>query len=1044
VHAHKSDNRDIIHIIMKINGVPHVMEFDSGCKKSMISEAFWKEQLGSPKLEKTEIIFKTYTDEEFSPLGELKTQLEYKGQKKFYSIPVSQGTSLFGRDLMKLFKIDWGDIASQCNIVGDVSHSQLTLESLVEEYKDVFSAPQGRIKNFKAKIIMKDDATPKFMKARPIPYALKDKVDAELEKMEQLGQIKKIQHSEWASPLVVVPKANGKVRITADFKNTINNQLCVNQYPLSNPEELFNTVSSGDKFTKLDGTDAYHQIELEECSKKYLVINTHRGLFQYQVLPQGVASSPAIFQEFMDILLQGIKMTGSFLDDGLCSGITDQQHLENLRKILARMRKANYRLSREKSEFMREKLSYLGHIISKTGIHTDPAKVEDIMNIPKLKDVSELRSFLGLINFYGKFIPSLADICHPLYRLLRDNVKWNWSAVCQQSFMKVKSELASHNVLTHFNPKIPLGISCDASARGLGIILFHRYADGSERPLQYASRTLTQAECNYSQIEKEGLAIIFAMKKFYKYLLGRKFILITDHKPLLAIFGPKHSLPPLVATRLHHWSLYMSQFQYTIEYRKSEEHGNADALSRLPAAKFPLESETVEVNQVVAVMNETLEMLPVTAKQIRTQSARDKVISQVIRYTLSGWPEKFDDELKPYKRRTEELSLQQGVLMWGTRTVIPKALRAKLLNELHSCHSGIVRMKSLARQYIWWPGIDEEIENICKSCTTCAVNQPNPTSAPLHPWQFPDQPWERLHADLAGPFLGRMWLIVVDAHSKWPEIFSLQQDTTSSSIIAKLREMFGRFGLPKQVVTDNGRQFVSKEFETFCKSNGVKHITSSVYHPRSNGEAERMVQTFKKAMKSGEGELDMRLQSFLSLYRVTPHATTGVSPSELLMGRKTRNRLDLLIPDVKENVAHAQQKQREHYDKKVKMRAFTAGQQVWVQTFKKDQPKWTFSFISQVIGPLTYIVEVDGQEMKRHIDQIVEATSPSSPLQQDDDPEQDPVPPEVETTEQEDAAAEGDFEQPPDQAQVDEQPPPVRRSARDRKAPEKLTYYHKK
>ena len=528
----------------------------------------------------------------------------------------------------------------------------------------------------------------------------------------------------------MVPKPNGKVRITGDFKNTVNSQLCVNQYPLSNPDDLFASIAGGEKFSKLDGQDAYHQIELDEASKKFVVVNTHRGLYRYNVLPQGIASSPSIFQQFSDKIFKDIPMSGSFLDDGICSGKSDQQHLYSLKTILQRMREVNYHLSRDKCMFLKRRIEFLGHIITEKGLHTSPQKVEAIANIKSLRDVTEVRSFLGLINFYGKFVPLLADICAPMYRLLKNDVQWKWTKECESAFVTVKAKLMSNELLAHFNPELPIGISCDASNQGLGVVLFHRYPDGTERPIQFASKILTPTEGRYWQIEREGLSIIFGVKKFFKYLYGRKFIMITDHKPLLAIFGPKTGLPPLAATRLHHWSLYLSQFQYTVEYRNTKDHGNADALSRLATDSSTLTD--VFDFRVNLVVEENLNNMPVTAAAIRTAISKDKIIARVIMYQSRGWPKKLrheDEILRPYFLRRDELHLQQNVLLWGMRVVIPTKFCSKLLDELHSCHMGIVRMKALARQHVWWPGIDEDIEKIGKSCVSCSENRPNTASA---------------------------------------------------------------------------------------------------------------------------------------------------------------------------------------------------------------------------------------------------------------------------------------------------------------------------
>ena len=274
-------------------------------------------------------------------------------------------------------------------------------------------------------------------------------------------------------------------------------------------------------------------------------------------------------------------------------------------------------------------------------------------------------------------------------------------------------------------------------------MLFHRYDDNgmtTERAISYASRVMSSTEQRYSQIEKEGLAIRFGLEKFYKFLCGRKFTLITDHKPLLAIFGPKAGLRPYAAARLHRWSVYMSQFNYDIEYQKTNDHGNADALSRFPLHIEPgPENDLVEV-QLIA--SERMDVPPVTAKSIRQVTMKDAVLSKIARFCQTGWPINLpmeDEVMRPFFLRREEISFEQGVFMWGLRVIIPTKLGKRILDSLHESHSGIVRMKNLARLHVWWPHIDEDIESIAKSCVDCCAS-PSPPSAPLHPWQFPERP----------------------------------------------------------------------------------------------------------------------------------------------------------------------------------------------------------------------------------------------------------------------------------------------------------------
>ena len=282
--------------------------------------------------------------------------------------------------------------------------------------------------------------------------------------------------------------------------------------------------------------------------------------------------------------------------------------------------------------------------------------------------------------------------------------------------------------------------------------------------------------------------------------------------------------------------------------------------------------------------------LPVTAMQLQRATRRDPILSKVFLLMQQGWPGVVSDDLKPYQSRQAELGTEGGCLLWGIRVVVPQALQSKVLGELQKNHPGVVRMKALARSYVWWPGLDNDIEHHVKNCQPCQTVRNSPPSAPLHPWLWPTRPWQRVHVDFAGPFQGKMFLLVVDAHSKWPEVVNMTT-TSAQCTIEELRRMFASYGIPEQLVSDNGPQFVSGCFEEFMKMNGVKHIKCTPYHPSSNGAVERLVQTFKNFMRvnaSNGGTLSQRLASFLFSYRTTPHATTSVAPCELFLGRKIR------------------------------------------------------------------------------------------------------------------------------------------------------------
>jgi hypothetical protein len=295
--------------------------------------------------------------------------------------------------------------------------------------------------------------------------------------------------------------------------------------------------------------------------------------------------------------------------------------------------------------------------------------------------------------------------------------------------------------------------------------------------------------------------LVYSVKKFYQFLYGRWFTLVTDHKLLTTILSPKKGLPTLAAARLQKWAILLAAYQYDIEFRLTTQHSNADGFSRLPIQTH----KTVECVSAVSVFNLTqLEFLPVSTDRLKQATQTDPLLSLVLSYVQNGWPHVVDNEVKPYEHRRNELTTE-------ARVVVPEACRKDILKELHVSHPGMVKMKSLARIHIWWPGIDKDIERMVRECESCQSVRNNPSATLLHPWSWPDGPWKRIHVDYAGPFQGSMFMVIVDAHSKWLEVVPMSTTTTEKTLEV-LRSMFARYGLPEQLVSDNGPQFTSTEF----------------------------------------------------------------------------------------------------------------------------------------------------------------------------------------------------------------------------------------
>ena len=511
---------------VQANGKPLTMELDTGAAVSVISEDTQRRMFPDAFLKRTTVVLRTYTGEPIRVAGHLDVKVQYGSQSCTLPLVVvaGKGPTLLGRDWLQCIQLDWKTIG-----LAALDEGQAKVQSLLHRYKEVFDESLGTMRHFTAKLHVRPGAKPVFCKPRTVPFALKESLGKELDRLEEQGILRRVSHSDWAAPVVPVPKADGSLRLCGDYKE-------VDQYPPPKPDALFSSLAGGQRFSKLDLSQAYQQMRMEEDSQHFLTLNTHQGLYQYTWLPFGIASAPAIFQRAMDTILQGIPHTVCYIDDILVTGDTEEEHLRNLEEVLRRLQHHGIRV---------------------------------------------------------KFIPNMSTTLNPLNALLRKDTKWSWSAEAEKVFKQAKELLTSATVLAHYNPGLPLRLAADASAYGIGVVISHVCEDGTERPVAYASRTLTESEKNYAQLEKEALSLVslvFGVRKFHQYLYGRPFTLYTDHQPLTTIFGPKRGVPPLAAARMQRWALILSAYDYQIQFKPTKAHANADGLSRLPVSSASMPS----------------------------------------------------------------------------------------------------------------------------------------------------------------------------------------------------------------------------------------------------------------------------------------------------------------------------------------------------------------------------------------------------------------------------------------------------------------------
>lgn len=762
--------------------------------------------------------------------------------------------------------------------------------------------------------------------------------------------VEQIDSSEWVSPIVVAAKKSGDVRLCVDLRE-VNKAIVVDKFPLPDIGELFSELEGSTVFSKMDLASAYHQLELDEESRDLTAFITHDGLYRFKRVCFGLASAPSTFQKMMSIILAGLPGVQCYLDDVIVYGKDKGEHDKHLHEVLAKLQEAGLRLNPKKCQFHLSELSYLGHCISCNGLSPDDSHVKAILEAPAPTDIGMLRSVLGMINYYAKFVPNYATVVEPLRCLLRKDVSFVWGDKQQEVFDQIKTTIAQKVVLGLFNPDLPTVVTTDASDYGLGAVL-SQVRDGVDTPIAFASRSLTPTERKYSTGEKEALACVWACNKWYTYLWGRHFVLRTDHKALVTMLSTRGTgRQPM---RIARWSAQLLQFDYTVEYKAGRDNVVADALSRLPLSE---REEEVNVDKEDEFILNLVEVdCPVTMEELQEATRKDKVLVEVEKFVEEGWPANHrtvSEELKPYFMIREELSVVDNIVMRANRIVVPTVLQPKIINFAHSAHQGIVRTKSRIRGTYWFPRLDKEVEERIKSCVTCQEHDKSQHtySAPLQSVPFPESPWEKVSIDITGPFVDaphdqRFAIVVVDYHSKWPEV-AFCSTVTSRTVIQMLKSLFAREGIPTHLISDNGPQFVSYEFEQFLEQHGITHCKSSLYYPRANGEVERFNRVLKSSIQNARIEGKSMKETIIELleaYRSTPHQTTGVSPSELLHGRMLRTKLDVtnMMPpksnessqkEVRDRVEQKQRKSGQYTDTKRKARVpkFSVGDYVRVR-----------------------------------------------------------------------------------------------------------------
>ncbi|XP_055588760.1 uncharacterized protein K02A2.6-like [Uranotaenia lowii] len=589
-------------------------------------------------------------------------------------------------------------------------------------------------------------------------------------------------------------------------------------------------------------------------------------------------------------MLAGVEGVIVYIDDIVVAGQTRQQHDARLEEVLSILRDNNASLNKEKCMFGVEQLEILGYNVSAAGISPSEEKISAIRNFRQPETREEVRSFLGLINFVGQFIPDLSTRTEPLRRFMRGDVE-TFGEDQVRAFDELRNELSGTvRRLGFFDAKDTTELYVDASPVGLGAVLSQRDKFGTPRIISFASKGLTKAERVYPQTQREALAVVWGVEKFYPYLFGIEFTVFTDHKTLEYIYGGKHRDGKRACSRAEGWALRLQPYNFRIEYIPGS-NNISDILSRLcPQSEFEKPFDDESEHYLCAIEDS---LAAITLEEIRTETANDETLSAVIKAIHN---QKWPSSLFRYETFSKELGVIHGIVVRDDRIVLPPKLRSRALDIAHRGHPGVVSMRRNLREKVWWPYMDRDVGDRIQECGGCAAVSLQSPAEPMLRKEMPERAWQEIAVDFFSAKECATFLVVVDYYSRYIKVIEMK-GTTASKTIEALESVFQEQTYPETLRSDNGPPFSSEEFSSYCTQRNIRLVRTIPYWPQMNGLVERQNQGILRALKIAKAvKADWRdaVKDYVHMYNTTPHSMTGKAPLELLTGRPVKDLLPSL------------------------------------------------------------------------------------------------------------------------------------------------------
>ena len=829
----------------------------------------------------------------------------------------------------------------------DGSVSDPALKKLVLEFADVFPAslplklPPDRGASFR--IVLTPDSRPAVRPMRRFSPKDMESLTKEISGLLEAGLIRP-SDSPFGAQVLFVEKKDGSRRMCVDYRS-LNESTVGDAYPLPLIDELFDRLASARVFTKLDLRSGYHQLKMEPSDAHKTAFRTPLGSFEFLVLPFGLKNAPSAFVRMIDKVFpptQFKSFLGPYIDDLLIFSPDQQSHLDHCRRVFTRLREEQLYVKGSKCVFGAPEVEFLGFLVGAHGIRSDPVKIEPIMKLPSPLNVTEVRSFLGMINYFQRFIKGCASFAGVLSSLLKKGVPFVWTPDHEGAFISLKKSLASTAVLRPFDLRLPIIVQTDASNLGLGAVLLQG-APGSLRPVAFASRKLSGAELNYTTQEKEALAMVYALSKWEHYLGGVRFSLETDHKSLIYL---KTSAKP--SDRLTRWFGLLARFDYEPIYRQGLSNVVADHLSR----QHP---EPV-LSQITAVAPD-----PALLEDIKKGYEADPYFGPVFKVLVNG-----EAPLAKFKSRISRFRAVDGLLYFADRLSVPdlKPVKTTLLKEAHATpvagHFGAEPTYLTLTRRFFWPRMAGSVTKFVAACQECQKSKHPPWSmaAPLRNLETPSRPWESVGMDLiTGLPVSEGFdaiVTVVDRFSKMVHFIPAKKTVTAQETADLfIRNVFRLHGMPMSIVSDRDPRFTSDFWKALFDKLGTKLSMSTADHPQTDGQAERANGVIIQLLRTFCHESPATWRALLPMLEFAvnnkPQASTGVSPFVCCGKFDPRVPLDLLAPAdaalppllrslpaihrlVSDNLTAAQDRQAAHANESRREIIYNVGDKVWLRS----------------------------------------------------------------------------------------------------------------